>query len=146
MELRGARRGVVVVDDFAHHPTAVRETLAAAALRWEGRRLWAVFEPRSFTARSKVFQDEFPAAFESADRVIVAAVFSSSRLPSSEELSEEELVAELRRRGVESWFIPSVDEIVRFLADRVIEGDVVLAMSNGGFGGLHRKLLEALQE
>lgn len=144
LEVRGNVRGVTVVDDFAHHPTAVRETIRAAKLRWPGRRLWAVFEPRSFTARSKIFQRQLPDAFKSADRVILAAVFSSGRLSSDRELAEEELVSDLRQGDVEAWFIPTVDAIVAFLAPRLVEGDVVLAMSNGGFGGIHRKLLDAL--
>jgi len=146
METRGVKRGVTVVDDFAHHPTAILETLRGARLRWPGRRLWAVFEPRSFTARSRIFQSEFPSAFEPADRVVVSAVYSSSRLPSDKELSEEDLVAELLDRGIGAWFIPSVDEIVEFLAAHLVEGDVVLAMSNGGFGGIHQKLLDVLGE
>ncbi|GAF77450.1 unnamed protein product, partial [marine sediment metagenome] len=127
-----------------HHPTAVRETIRAAKLRWPGRRLWAVFEPRSFTARSKIFERQLPDALKTADRVVLAAVYSSGRLSADRELSEEELVSDLRQGDVEAWFIPTVEAIVRFLASQLVEGDVVLAMSNGGFGGIHRKLLDAL--
>jgi UDP-N-acetylmuramate: L-alanyl-gamma-D-glutamyl-meso-diaminopimelate ligase len=144
LEVRGNVRGVTVVDDFAHHPTAVRETIRAAKLRWPGRRLWAVFEPRSFTARSKIFERQLPDALKTADRVVLAAVYSSGRLSADRELSEEELVSDLRQGDVEAWFIPTVEAIVRFLASQLVEGDVVLAMSNGGFGGIHRKLLDAL--
>ncbi len=145
LDVRGNVRGVTLVDDFAHHPTAVRETLRAARLRWPGRKLWAVFEPRSFTARSKVFQRQLPEAFESADRVVISNVFPSARLDAGQELSEEELVDDLRHGGVEAWFIPTVEAIVEFLASHLAEGDVVLVMSNGGFGGIHQKLLDALE-
>jgi UDP-N-acetylmuramate: L-alanyl-gamma-D-glutamyl-meso-diaminopimelate ligase len=144
MEVRGEAGGVTVVDDFAHHPTAIRETLRSSRIRWPGRRLWAVFEPRSFTARSNVHQDEMPEALGAADRVILASVFSSARLPREEELSEERLIEDLRAAGREAWFVPSVDGIVEMLASRSKTGDVILVMSNGSFGGLHQKLLEAL--
>ncbi len=144
MEVRGEVGGVTVVDDFAHHPTAIRETIRASRLRWPGRRLWAVFEPRSFTARSNVFQGEMPKALAAADRVILASVFSSARLPSEQELSEERLIEDLKADGCEAWFVPSVHEIVEMLTSRSEAGDIVLAMSNGSFGGLHQKLLEAL--
>jgi UDP-N-acetylmuramate: L-alanyl-gamma-D-glutamyl-meso-diaminopimelate ligase len=145
LEVRGERRGVTVVDDFAHHPTAICQTLDAARLRWPGRRVWAVFEPRSYTARSRVFQREFVEALGGADRVVLAAVYSSSRLPPEKELSEEQVVEELGTGGVEAWFIPRVEEIVSFLVDRLVSGDVVVGMSNGGFGGFHQKLLDELE-
>ena len=144
LEARGEARGVIVVDDFAHHPTAIRETIRSARLRWPGRKLWAVFEPRSFTARSRVFEDALPSALGEADAVVLAAVFSSSRLAADQELSEEHVVEELRGARTDAWFLPAVDEIVSFLNKSVGPGDVVLGMSNGAFGGFHRKLLEAL--
>jgi UDP-N-acetylmuramate: L-alanyl-gamma-D-glutamyl-meso-diaminopimelate ligase len=145
MEVRGERRGVVVVDDFAHHPTAIQETIRGARLRWPGRRVWAVFEPRSFTSRSNVFQKELSDALSEADRVILAKVYSSSRLPGERELQEEQLIETVSEGGVEAWFIPEVDAIVDFLMSNLAEGDVVLAMSNGGFGGIHQTLLDALE-
>ena len=144
LEVLGVVRGVTVVDDFAHHPTAVSETIRAARRRYPGRRLWAVFEPRSFTSRSRVFQSEMAEAFRSADVVVISEVFSSARLAQEEELSEERLVSDLRDAGVSAEFIPTPDEITRFIAERAADGDVVLVMSNGGFGGLHEKLLLAL--
>jgi UDP-N-acetylmuramate: L-alanyl-gamma-D-glutamyl-meso-diaminopimelate ligase len=146
MEVRGMRRGVTVVDDFAHHPTAIRETLQAARTRYPGAKLFAVFEPRSFTSRSRVFQDETAEALALADDVTVAEVFSSSRLPPEQELSEEELVSDLEAAGVKAAFVPNVDQIVSRLASTAVAGSVVLVMSNGGFGGLHQKLLDALQQ
>jgi UDP-N-acetylmuramate: L-alanyl-gamma-D-glutamyl-meso-diaminopimelate ligase len=144
LEVLAGDPSVTVVDDFAHHPTAIRETLHASRLRWPGRRLWAVFEPRSYTARSKTFQHEMPDALQEADRVVLAAVYSSARLPREQELSVEKVVDDLRQRGLAAWFFPTVDEIVAHLASHVVEGDVVLIMSNGDFGGLHQKLLYTL--
>ena len=144
MQVRGEERGVTVVDDFAHHPTAIRHTLESGRQRWPGRKLWAVFEPRSFTARSQVFQDDFASALGLADRVVLAGVYSSRRLASDQELSEEQVVKALGEEGVEAWFIPAVEEIVEFLRERLDDGDVVLGMSNGGFGGFHGKLLQKL--
>ncbi len=145
LQVCGEQRGVTVVDDFAHHPTAIRHTLESARQRWPGRNVWAVFEPRSYTARSQVFQDEFAFALGFADRVVLAAVYSSSRLASEQELSEEEVVKALSAAGVEAWFIPEVEEIVDFLSQRLGDRDVVLGMSNGGFGGFHQKLLQRLR-
>jgi UDP-N-acetylmuramate: L-alanyl-gamma-D-glutamyl-meso-diaminopimelate ligase len=144
LEVRGSGRGVTVVDDFAHHPTAIRETLLAARERFPGSRLIAAFEPRSFTTRTRVFQAELAEALGLADEVVVAAVFSSSRLSREDELSEEALVGDLERGGVAAFFVPRVEEIVELLAARARPGDVILAMSNGAFDGLHEKLLAEL--
>jgi UDP-N-acetylmuramate: L-alanyl-gamma-D-glutamyl-meso-diaminopimelate ligase len=144
MEVRGVAGGVTVVDDFAHHPTAIRETLLAARERFPRARVLAIFEPRSFTSRSRVFQEEMAEALALADQVVLAQVFSSSRLPPEEELSEEKLVSDLEASGVDAAFLPRVEEIVSRLVGRAKPGDVVLVMSNGSFGGLHQKLLDAL--
>jgi UDP-N-acetylmuramate: L-alanyl-gamma-D-glutamyl-meso-diaminopimelate ligase len=144
MEIRGTGRGVVVVDDFAHHPTAIRETLTAARSRWPERKLWGIFEPRSFTVRSRYFQDELAEALAEADEVVVAQVLHSTRLAAEDELSEEQLVRDTRARGTSATFVPEHGEIVRFLNDRARDGDVILLMSNGSFGGIHDKLLDAL--
>jgi len=146
LEVRGVAGGVTVVDDFAHHPTAIRETLLAARGRFPGAKLLSVFEPRSFTSRSRVFQKEMAEALALADEVVLAQVFSSSRLPAEEELSEEKLVSDLEAAGIEAAFVPRVDEIVARLEKRARPGDVVLVMSNGSFGGLHQKLLAALAD
>ena len=145
MEVRGEERGVVVVDDFAHHPTAIAETLRGARLRWPAARVWGVFEPRSFTARSNVFQTELAEALSLADAVIISEVFRSDRLRTEDELSEERLVEGLTSAGREAHFIAQPDDIVSFLAGEAREGDVVLVMSNGAFGNLHQKLLDALR-
>ena len=143
LETIGVRRGVTVLDDFAHHPTAVRETLAALRMGYPSRRLWAVFEPRSASSCRQVFQDDFAAAFGAADEVVIAGVFRAS-LPESERLSTERLVDDLRGRGQRARYIPSVEEIVRAIASEHRAGDVVVLMSNGGFDGIHQKLLQAL--
>lgn len=145
LEVRGEERGVTVVDDFAHHPTAIAETLRGARRRFEGRRIWGVFEPRSFTARSAFFQSELADALSCADAVVVAEVMRTSRLAVEDELSEEKLVEDLRASGTEASFVPTPDEIVEHLSRESREGDVVLVMSNGGFGDLHSKLLAALK-
>jgi UDP-N-acetylmuramate: L-alanyl-gamma-D-glutamyl-meso-diaminopimelate ligase len=143
LETVGVARGVTVLDDFAHHPTAVHETLSALRTGYPGRRLWAVFEPRSASSCRRVFQDDFARAFGSADEVVVAAVFRSS-LPDNERLSAEQLVDDLRAAGRRARYVPEVDEIVSTVAADARNGDVVVLMSNGGFGGIHQKLLKAL--
>jgi len=143
--MKGQARGVVVYDDFAHHPTAVRETLQAlrAAAPAVGR-LLAVFEPRSYTSRTRIFQDDFARAFQAADAVIVAAAHLPGKVPEGERLSEGDLVAAMAGRGQDARFIARVDEIVAHLARELREGDRVVILSNGGFGGIHAKLLAAL--
>lgn len=143
LEIVGVRRDVTVLDDFAHHPTAVRETLAALRTGYPSRRIWAVFEPRSASSCRRVFQDDFLRAFGEADEVIIAGVFRSS-LRESERLSAEDLVADLRRLGRQARHVPDVDDIVRTIVGEHCAGDVVVLMSNGGFGGIHQKLLGAL--
>jgi UDP-N-acetylmuramate: L-alanyl-gamma-D-glutamyl-meso-diaminopimelate ligase len=143
LEVVGSAAGVTVMDDFAHHPTAVRETLSALRAGYPDRRIWAIFEPRSASSCRRVFQDDFARAFGAADEVVVAAVFRSS-LPESERLSAEQLVEDLRGRKQRARYIPAIDDIVRTVVDEHQGGDVVVLMSNGGFGGIHRKLLQAL--
>ena len=143
LETIGVARGVTVLDDFAHHPTAVHETLAALRGGYPDRRIWAVFEPRSASSCRRVFQQDFANAFGAADEVVVAAVFRST-LPESERLDAGQLVADLRVRGQRARHLPDNDDIIRTIAGEHREGDVVVLMSNGGFGGIHRKLLAAL--
>jgi UDP-N-acetylmuramate: L-alanyl-gamma-D-glutamyl-meso-diaminopimelate ligase len=143
LETVGTANGVLVLDDFAHHPTAVHETLAALRTGYPDRRIWAVFEPRSASSCRRIFQDDFAGAFGAADEVIVAAVFRSS-LPEAERLSAEQLVADLRQRGQAARHIPEVDDIIATIVAERRDGDIVLLMSNGGFGGIHRRLLQAL--
>jgi len=145
LETVGVANGVTVLDDFAHHPTAVHETLSALRTGYPGRRLWAVFEPRSASSCRRVFQDDFAKAFGAADEIVLAAVFRST-LPEAERLSAEQLVDDLSRQGRHARHIPEIDDIVSTIARERRDGDVVVLMSNGGFGGTHGKLLQALRE
>jgi UDP-N-acetylmuramate: L-alanyl-gamma-D-glutamyl-meso-diaminopimelate ligase len=144
-EIRGEEGGVIVVDDFAHHPTAVRGTIAALAERFAGQRLWAVFEPRTNTTRRSVFQREYAEAFDLADEIIIAAVDHPERAPEGERFSVEGLVQDLTGRGLAARYIPDVPGIVQAVAREAREGDVILIMSNGAFGGIHDRLLDALR-
>lgn len=147
-EVRGHAAGVTVVDDFAHHPTAVRLTLEALALGFAGRRLWAVFEPRSYTARSAYFQKEFAGAFGAAQRVVFAPPFRGRYVParaSSESLLDTPRLAHaLNAAGTPAQAASSVTEILELLAQETRAGDVVAILSNGGFEGLPERLLERL--
>ncbi len=143
-EVVGEFGGVLVVDDFAHHPTAVRETILAMRARYPGRKIVAVFEPRSNTSRRRIFQMEFADALSEADSVVVAGVFGAEKIPPEERLSPEEVAAALRARGREAFYIPEVDRIVDYLGKTCLPGDLVLIMSNGGFGGIQGKLSQAL--
>jgi UDP-N-acetylmuramate: L-alanyl-gamma-D-glutamyl-meso-diaminopimelate ligase len=147
LELRGRAAGVAVFDDFAHHPTAVRETLKAlrtSAPSSGSGRLVAVFEPRSYTSRTRRFQDDFADAFTLADEVVVAAAHLPGKVPEGQRISEPELVAAIQERGGRAAFIPSVGAIVQDLGGRLRSGDRVVVLSNGSFGGIHQKLLNAL--
>ena len=143
LEMVGERRGITIYDDFAHHPTAVAETIAALRAARPGRRLWALFEPRSASSCRRVFQADFARAFGGADAVIIAPVFRST-LADVDRLSVPELVRDLSAAGVLARELPSVEAIVEAVAREAAAGDDVLVMSNGGFGGIHGKLLEAL--
>jgi UDP-N-acetylmuramate: L-alanyl-gamma-D-glutamyl-meso-diaminopimelate ligase len=145
MEVRGIIDGITVIDDFAHHPTAVRETLAAAAQRYPGRRIVAVYEPRTWTARKKIFQAQYGEAFAPADVVIIAGLFEAGRISSSEQLSIDELIATLVAQGKRALTMTDADEIVARLVPELRSGDIVAVMSNGGFGGIHEKMLSALK-
>ncbi len=141
MEVRGEADGCLVVDDFAHHPTAVRTTLEGARRRYKGRPLWAVFEPRSATSCRKVFQDAYARAFDAADRVLLAP--PGRALDPAIALDVPKLAVDVSARGKPATACASIDEVVRF-ARECPKGAVLLCMSNGGFGGIHEKLLAAL--
>lgn len=143
-EVVGEFGGILVIDDFAHHPTAVRETVRAVRGRYPGRRIVAVFEPRSNTSRRKVFQREFTEALAEADSVIVAGVFGADKIPAEERLSPEDVVAGLLAMGRQAECIREVDDIVARISGSCRPGDLVLLMSNGGFGGIQDKLRQAL--
>ena len=143
-EVRGTVRGVTVVDDFAHHPTAVRETLRALRQRFGRRRLIALFEPRTNSSRRAVFQQAYAEAFDAADRVVIAAVDHPERAPAGDRFDPERLMSDLRGRGLSASHLPSIAAVVDDLAATCRPGDVVAAMSNGAFGNVHARLLEAL--
>jgi len=143
LEIVGKSRGVTVYDDFAHHPTAVAETLAGLRAANPSARIWAVFEPRSASSCRRVFQDDFAKAFDAADEVVFAPVFRST-LPEAQRLSIPDLVRDVAARGKSARAAQSLDDIVATIVRERRDGDLVVMMSNGGFGGIHRKLLEAL--
>ena len=143
LEIVGVVDGVTVYDDFAHHPTAVAETLAGLRLANPDARIWAVFEPRSASSCRRIFQDDFARAFDAADEVVVAPVFRST-LPESERLSIPQLVGDVTGRGRRARAAESLDGIVRVIVREHRRGDLVVLMSNGGFGGIHQKLVQAL--
>jgi UDP-N-acetylmuramate: L-alanyl-gamma-D-glutamyl-meso-diaminopimelate ligase len=146
-EVRGEERGVTVIDDFAHHPTAVRETLRGLRHRYCERRLIAVFEPRSWSSRLAVFQDEYASAFAPADYVVIASVFDSQKVSEKgKSLDTAQLIACISEQSKPAFVLPGADEIIAHLLPQLREGDVVAIMSNGGFGGIHEKLLAALKE
>jgi UDP-N-acetylmuramate: L-alanyl-gamma-D-glutamyl-meso-diaminopimelate ligase len=145
MEVRGVVNDVVVIDDFAHHPTAVRETLAAARQKYPDRRIVAIFEPRSYTAQRRDFEEPYAAAFELADDIILAGLFHPERYDEETGMNPDRLVAVWRAAGRSAAYIPVVDDIVARVAAGARPGDVVMVMSNGGFDGIHEKLLLALE-
>ena len=144
MEIKGEAGGVLVLEDFAHHPTAIRLTLEAARMRWPGRKIWAAVEPRSNTMRRKVFQDALPDALTLADVVLFGPVNRAQLLEEGERLSPDAIAQSIRARGRESKAFGSAVEIAEHMATNANPGDVVLIMSNGSFDGLTLKLLERL--
>ena len=146
LELKGEVNRIRVYDDFAHHPTAVGETLNAVRQRYPQDRIWAVFEPRSQTCRRRVFENDFMKAFDAANQVVIARVFGSSKLPADEQLSPDRLVEGIRSRGKLASTFDTTDEIVQYVGSLATPGDHIVVMSNGGFDGIHGKLLAALQK
>ncbi|MBM4320451.1 MAG: UDP-N-acetylmuramate dehydrogenase, partial [Deltaproteobacteria bacterium] len=139
--------GVLVLDDFAHHPTAVRETIRAVAARYAGRKLWAVFEAKSNTSRLNVFQADYARAFDGAAEVVIARPYvKKDQIPPERRLDVTQLVGDLKERGITARLIPDVDEIIRTLVEQTRPGDVVLGMSGSSFQGFHPRLVEALRQ
>jgi UDP-N-acetylmuramate: L-alanyl-gamma-D-glutamyl-meso-diaminopimelate ligase len=143
-EVRGVAAGVTVIDDFAHHPTAIRETVLALKGRYGPGKLIAAFEPRSATSRRNVFQDAFADALSVADEVVLAPLYAPEKVPEGERLDVERLAADLRREDIPARLIASVDETAAHLAERAAPGDTVLIMSSGDYGNLHDKVLRRL--
>jgi len=144
MEVRGIAGGVTVVDDFGHHPTAIRETLRALRIKYPHQKIWAVFEPRSNTTRRNVFQAELAGAFADADAVVVSQVARLEQLAPQQRLDPARLMQDLQTTGRPADCLPDADAIVSHLAKGAQGGDVICVFSNGGFGGIHEKLLGRL--
>jgi UDP-N-acetylmuramate: L-alanyl-gamma-D-glutamyl-meso-diaminopimelate ligase len=144
MEIRGVVSGITVIDDFGHHPTAIRETLRALRIKYPHQKLWAVFEPRSNTTRRNVFQDELAKSFFDADAIVVAEVARLEQVPPGERLDPRKLMGDIAALGKTAAYLPDADAIVAHLAANVQGGEVIVIFSNGGFGGIHGKLLERL--
>jgi UDP-N-acetylmuramate: L-alanyl-gamma-D-glutamyl-meso-diaminopimelate ligase len=144
MEVRGIAGGVTVVDDFGHHPTAIRETMRALRVRYPGQRIVAIFEPRSNTTRRNVFQTELVSAFADADSVVVSQVDRLDQLPATERLDPARLMADLKTAGKPAAYLPTVEAIIDHVVQGVQGGDIVCVFSNGGFGNIHTKLLQRL--
>ena len=143
-EVRGVVGGITVIDDFGHHPTAIRQTLEGLSKHYVGSRLWALFEPRSNTTRRAIFQQEFPKAFAAAHGVVIGEVNRAAELNPEERLDAERLVADLHKAGKPAFHEPKADRIVELLLPQLRKGDVLVVLSNGAFDGLHAKLLAAL--
>lgn len=149
LEVRAEVHGVTIIDDFAHHPTAIRETLKALRTRYRGRRLWVILEPRSNTLRRKVFEAELSESLAKADEIVLAGVFKSDAIPEAERLDAENVIARLVALGKQARLLPTADSIVEAVAPELRDGDIVAILSNGGFGGIYEKLpakLNSLRE
>lgn len=141
---RGSSHGITVIDDFGHHPTAIRETLRGLRQRYQGRRLWALFEPRSNTSRRNVLQNELIDALTEADASVIAAVANPEKVAAEQRLDPAKVAAAVTARGKPCWFESGTDAIVNRLKNESREGDVIVVFSNGGFDGMHDRLLQAL--
>jgi UDP-N-acetylmuramate: L-alanyl-gamma-D-glutamyl-meso-diaminopimelate ligase len=150
MEVRGMERGVTVIDDFAHHPTAIATTLRGARDRYPGSRIWALFEPRSISSARKEFEPGYIEAFREADRVVIGPIFHQERYQQrygmDKMLSVSNIVSSLSKDGIPITQMDDFEEIARLIGSEAKEGDVVLVMSSGAFGGVHEKILGALRE
>jgi len=145
LEVRAQVNGVTIIDDFAHHPTAIAGTLTALRSRYPGARLWAILEPRSNTLRRNVLQDDLAKSLALADEVVVTNVFKSDSIPEPERLDLVALAAQVQKHGRRARIVPDVDGIVQLVAPEMCPGDVVAILSNGGFGGIYEKLPQRLK-
>jgi len=145
LELRGEERGVKVIDDFGHHPTAIAQTLQALRQRYRGHRLWAVFEPRSNTTRRAVFQQRLPEALSVADGVFISQIAKLEQIPEKERLNPEKVVAAIEKAGRAAFYETNADSIVDRIVPMLRPKDVVVVFSNGGFDNIHEKLLGRLK-
>ncbi|MBU8911545.1 MAG: UDP-N-acetylmuramate:L-alanyl-gamma-D-glutamyl-meso-diaminopimelate ligase [Desulfobacterales bacterium] len=144
-EIRGIKHGITVMDDFAHHPTAVRETIKAVKPFYSGGRVIAVFEPRTNTSMRNVFQDIYPDSFLDADMVCICEPGVKKKIPPEDKFSTRQLVADIEKKGIDAYCFKNHDEVISFLVSKLKPGDLVLIMSNGGFDNIHVKLLERIE-
>jgi UDP-N-acetylmuramate: L-alanyl-gamma-D-glutamyl-meso-diaminopimelate ligase len=143
-QIRGQKNQIMVLDDFAHHPTAVRETLEAVKSAYRPNRLIAVFEPRTNSSMRKVFQDVYPASFDYADLICIRKPPLLHKIPPNERFSSEQLVADLKNRGKDAYYFADTESIIAFLVEQATAGDLILVMSNGSFDNIHQRLLAQL--
>ena len=143
-ELRGTKKGVSVMDDFAHHPTAVRETVVAVRTAYPDKRLVAVFEPRTNSSMRDIFQQDYVRVFDAADLICVRQPPLLEKIPEDRRFSSRRLVEDLKGRGKDAHFFPDTDAILDFLTAEARSGDMILIMSNGGFDNIHQRLLDLL--
>jgi UDP-N-acetylmuramate: L-alanyl-gamma-D-glutamyl-meso-diaminopimelate ligase len=143
-QIRGQKNNIIVMDDFAHHPTAVRETVAAVKSFYSQNRLIAVFEPRTNSSMRKVFQEVYPNCFDFADLICIRKPPLLEKIPHNERFSSEQLVTDLKKRGKDAHFYADTESILEFLVGQATPGDLILIMSNGGFDNIHARLLDRL--
>ncbi len=143
-EIIGEKQGILIVDDFAHHPTAVKGTVEAVKEKHRDRRLIAVFEPRSNSSRRNIFQERYASSFDKADLVMIPEPPLMQNIPPSERFSSQRLVKDLKEKGLEAFYFPGTDQLIKALMDKSRAGDVILIMSNGAFDNLQHRLLELL--
>ena len=146
LEVKAQVNGITIIDDFAHHPTAIAGTLKALRARYPGSRLWAILEPRSNTLRRRVLQGDLARSLAQADEIVVAGVFRSEAVPENERLELPALAEEIKQSGRRARLVADADAIVETLAPEMRSGDVIAILSNGGFGGIYEKLPARLQE
>jgi UDP-N-acetylmuramate: L-alanyl-gamma-D-glutamyl-meso-diaminopimelate ligase len=146
LEVKAEVNGITIIDDFAHHPTAIEQTLRALRARYPQSRLWVVLEPRSNTMRRNLLQDALARSLALADQVVVAAVFKSEAIPEAERLDLNRVVNEIQKRGKPARVLADADAIVNVIAPELRDRDVVAILSNGGFGGIYEKLPQRLRD
>jgi UDP-N-acetylmuramate: L-alanyl-gamma-D-glutamyl-meso-diaminopimelate ligase len=146
LEVKAEVNGITIIDDFAHHPTAIEQTIRALRARYPQSRLWVVLEPRSNTMRRNVLQDALARSLALADQVVVAAIFKSEAIPEAERLDLNRVIAEIEKRGKQARILADADSIVNAIAPELRQRDVVAILSNGGFGGIYEKLPQRLRQ
>jgi UDP-N-acetylmuramate: L-alanyl-gamma-D-glutamyl-meso-diaminopimelate ligase len=144
-EIRGIKHGITVMDDFAHHPTAVKETIKAVKPFYKKGRVIAVFEPRTNTSMRKFFQNTYPDSFLDADMACICEPGIKKNIPQKDKFSTRQLVADIEKKGIEAYYFEDSDAVIRFLVSKLKQDDLVLIMSNGGFDNIHVKLLEKIE-